>query len=390
MKDDEFIALDPGLLRHPSVGISRHHRLAAPGADASAIQGRLSAQVALLQSPILPAAQPPYPQQTKSSNIPVDNTHTRIRHDFWLTVGELVSENYFGQLQTECRRHHVPSGGHLLMEESLAAHVALYGDFFRCIRRLDAPSIDCLTSLPPEVPWQIARLLGSAAELEGRTLVMSETSDHSQRYRPAGDPRPTRSVTEDEVRGTCNREMVAGVNCITSYYSFADLTPDQLRRLNEWVGRCCAALRGGHQVADIAMLYPAESLWTKFVPSRHWTKDAAAASQIESLCRDAANNLFASQRDFTFVDSRALTEASAQSGTLAHGSLRWRTVLLPGADTLPLAAWQNLARFVRGGGAVIALGALPANSERDFPSARVRKIAKEIFGVDGAAGPVPG
>ena len=79
MKDDEFIALDPGLLRHPSVGISRHHRLAAPGADASAIQGRLSAQVALLQSPILPAAQPPYPQQTKSSNIPVDNTHTSIR-----------------------------------------------------------------------------------------------------------------------------------------------------------------------------------------------------------------------------------------------------------------------------------------------------------------------
>ncbi len=309
----------------------------------------------------------------------------QIRHDFWLTVGELVAENYFGQLQTQCRRHHLPSGGHLLMEETLAAHVALYGDFFRCIRRLDAPSIDCLTSLPPEVPWQIARLLASAAELEGRTLVMSETSDHSQRYRPAGDQRPTRSVTEHEVRGTCNRELVAGVNCITSYYSFADLAPDQLRRLNEWVGRCCAALRGGHQVADIAVLYPAESLWTKFVPSRHGTQEAAAASQIASLCRSAADNLFASQRDFTFVDSRALTEARAQSGTLAHGSLRWRAVVLPGADTLPLAAWKNLARFVRGGGAVVALGALPANSERDFPSARVRKIAQEIFGVDGAA-----
>jgi len=79
MSYDEFIALDPGLLRHPSEGISRRHRQAAPGADASAIQGRLSAQVALLQSPILPAAQPAYPQQTKPSNISVDDTHTCIR-----------------------------------------------------------------------------------------------------------------------------------------------------------------------------------------------------------------------------------------------------------------------------------------------------------------------
>ena len=201
-------------------------------------------------------------------------TSARVRYDFWLTVGELVSENYFGQIQTRCRRLRVPSGGHLLLEESIAAHVPLYGDFFRCLRRLDAPGLDCLTSLPPEVPWFSARLVSSVAELEGRSLVMSETSDHSQRYRPAGDLRPQRVVTEAEIRGTVNRLIVAGVNCITSYYSFQDLTDEQLRRLNEWVGRCCTALRGGHQVADLAVLYPVESLWTKFVPSRHWTHDS--------------------------------------------------------------------------------------------------------------------
>ena len=79
MKDDEFIALDPGLLRHPSKTISQHRRQAAPGADASAFQGRPGARVALLQSPILPAAHPPYPQLRESRNIPVDNTHTCYR-----------------------------------------------------------------------------------------------------------------------------------------------------------------------------------------------------------------------------------------------------------------------------------------------------------------------
>jgi hypothetical protein len=308
----------------------------------------------------------------------------KIRYDFWLTVGELVSGNFFGQIQTCCRQYGVPSGGHLLAEEGIVGHVPLYGDFFRCIRRLDAPSIDCLTSVPAEVPWFIARLLSSAAELEGRPLVMSETSDHSQRYRPAGDQRPKRVVTEAEIRGTCNRLIVAGVNCITSYYSFAELSDEQLCRINEWVGRCCTALRGGHQVADIAMLYPTESLWTKFVPSRHWTREAAAAARIESLYRAAAESLFALQRDFTFIDSRALREASAESSAMVHGQLRWRVVVLPGVDTMPLAAWENLAKFVHQGGAVIALGALPANSESEFPSAPVQALAKEIFGENGA------
>jgi len=136
----------------------------------------------------------------------------RARYDFWNTVGELVSENYFGQIQTWCHKHNILSGGHLLMEEGLVGHVPMYGHFFRCARRLDAPSIDCLTSLPPQVPWQIARMIGSVADLEGRTVTMCEVSDHSQRYRPPGDTRPTRIVTEEEIRGTCNRPVWGGIN----------------------------------------------------------------------------------------------------------------------------------------------------------------------------------
>ncbi len=304
----------------------------------------------------------------------------RNRYDFWQTVGELTAENFFGQIQRWCREHQVPSGGHLLAEEGLLGHVPLYGDFFRCARRLDAPSIDCLTSVPGQVPWYIARLLSSAAELEGNTVVMSETSDHAQRYRPPGDKRPVQPVSEAEIRGTCNRQIVSGVTTITSYYSFAGLGDEALRRLNEWVGRCSLLLSGGHQAADLAVLYPVESVWPKFRPARHWANDSPAASRIETLYRAAAESLFAARRDFTFVDGRTLAEAKVDSGALAHGKLRWRVVILPGADTLPLAAWENLARFVAGGGVVIALGALPENSETEFPSARVQALARQSFG----------
>jgi hypothetical protein len=304
----------------------------------------------------------------------------RWRYDFWRTVGELVAENFFGQIQRWCQQHKVPAGGHLLMEEGLVAHVPLYGDFFQCIRRLDAPSIDCLTSLPPQVPWFIARLLSSAAELEGKTLVMCETSDHVQRYRPAGDQRPVRVVTETEIRGACNRLIISGINTITSYYSFDGLSEAQLQRLNEWIGRCCTMLTGGHQVADIALLYPVESIWPRFIPARHWANDAPAASQIENICRTVAESLFGTQRDFTFVDGQALAEAKVELGALVHGNLRWRVVVLPGIDTLRLAAWENLARFVGGGGVVIAVGSLPANSQSEYPSPRVQELAKTMFG----------
>jgi hypothetical protein len=295
----------------------------------------------------------------------------RYRYDFWQTVGELVSENFCGQIQTWCRRHGLRSGGHLLAEEGLTGHVPLYGDFFGCLRRLDAPSIDCLTSLPPEVPWHIARLAASAAELEGQPFVMCETSDHSQVYRPTGDTRPKRVVTEAEIRGTCNRLLVGGVNVITSYYSFTDLTNEALRRLNDWVGRCATLLTGGHQVADIAVVYPLESLWTRFVPAAHWANASPGANQIDHLYRTALDGLFKARRDLTVIDSRTLIEAKVVGGELVRGPLRWRVVVLPGVDTLPWAAWERLSEFARAGGTVIALGQRPANTESRFPDQRL-------------------
>lgn len=304
----------------------------------------------------------------------------KARSDFWLTIGELVSENYFGQIQAWCHKRGVASGGHLLMEENLTAHVPLYGDFLRCARRLDAPGIDCLTSLPGEVPWRIARLLGSVADLEERRVTMCETSDHSQRYRRPGDDRPVRQVTEDEIRGTCNRLLFGGMNTITSYYSFTGLDDEALRRLNLHVGRCSTMLAGGHQVADIAVLYPIESVWPEFIPAHQGSTDSPGARRIEQSFRAVTDALYGTNRDFTFVDSRALAEAKSEHGFLVHGKLRWQVVVLPQTSTLPLAAWENLQRFCHEGGVVIAAGALPCNSEAEFPSARVQALAGELFG----------
>ncbi len=310
----------------------------------------------------------------------------KVRYDFWRTVGELVSENFFGQIQAWCHAHNIRSGGHLLMEEDILTHVPLYGDFYRCLCRLDAPSMDCLTSIPAEVPWYVARLISSVADLNGREVTMCETSDHCQRYRPKGDARPVYQVSEDEIRGTCNRLIMNGITTLTSYYVFAGLSDEQLVRLNEWVGRCCTALKGGRQVADIAVVYPVESLWPRFTPSREWVKDApAAAQQIKDAYQRACGELYEAGRDFTIIDGQAIMDAHVRGDRLELNGLAWRVVVLPGVDTLPLKAWRTLERFRRNGGIVVALGALPANSESEFPSAKVKAIREKMFGDAGAA-----
>ncbi len=304
----------------------------------------------------------------------------RVRYDFWKTVAELVSDRYFGQIRRWCDRHGIQSGGHLLFEEPLTAHVPLYGDFFACVRQLSAPSIDCLTSIPAAVPWYIARMIGSVADLEGHAVTMSETSDHVQVWRRRGDTTPLRIVTEAEIRGTCNRLVLSGINTITSYYSFRDLDDAALIRLNEYVGRICTMLRGGYQVADIAVLYPVESVWTRFVPSRHVTSDAVEALRVERSFRTVSDLLFSSRNDFTYIDSRAIIEGKVENGILTMGRLPRRIVILPKADTLPAAAWDQLEKLVRTGGVVIAMGNAPSNSEREFPSAALVQRWRGILG----------
>ncbi len=304
----------------------------------------------------------------------------RARYQFWQLVGQQVSKNFFGSIQAYCHTQEILSGGHLLMEESLTSQVPLYGDHFACLRRLDAPSIDCLTSLPPEVPWRIARIALSAAILETNQITMCEISDHSQVYRPARDTRPKVTVSEDQIRGTFNRLMAGGINTFTSYYSYTGLNNDALQRLNNWVGRCTLLLQQGEPDAPIAVLLPTESLWPHITPSRGPVTTSAEASEIEKLFDTTCDQLFTGRHDFLCIDTQALLESEIQNGTLSHHQQRWPILILPGIDTLPAPVWQRIQRFVHQGGVLIALGHTPRNTNTQFPSPEILHLSRNLFG----------
>ncbi|HOJ33227.1 MAG TPA: glycosyl hydrolase [Candidatus Hydrogenedentes bacterium] len=304
----------------------------------------------------------------------------KARVDFWQTVAQLVSENYFGQIQSWCKNHNLRSGGHLLLEEPILTHVPLYGNFFQCIRRLDAPSMDCLHSIPEEVPWQTARLISSVADLENRDVTMCETSDFAQQYRAEGDTRPKYQVSEFEIRGTCNRLLVNGITIITSYYNWQPFPPETIQRINSWVGRCSTAMKNTKQFSDVAVLYPAESMMAHFTPSTQWTREASPSAQIiQKVYDNLSHTLFHSGWDFTYIDGQVLEEATVDKGALCKESFAWRIIVLPAVDTLSTRAWEKLFAFWQSGGVILALAKLPENTLEDFPSPTVQNMANTIF-----------
>ena len=303
------------------------------------------------------------------------------RYRYFSGVAELMAENFFGRLQDWCQEHNLLSGGHLLLEETMMAHISLYGDLFRCLRRMDVPGIDVLSSIPENVPWHTARMVSSVTSLTGKTYTMSEPSAHAERVRSNSTDPPL-----EEIRGALNRQILGGITCFDVYYRFDSLSEEEIVELNAYVGRCAMMLTGGHRLSRIAVLYPIETLWTRWLAEptavHAWFAIGGGhphARRVDETFLGTSELLYKSRLEFDYIDSQALIDASVQSGALVHGDQAWDVVILPEVDTLPLAAWKRLETFRKGGGTILALGAKPLNSESEFPSVEVSRIAECMF-----------
>ncbi len=100
----------------------------------------------------------------------------------------------------------------------------------------------------------------------------------------------------------------------------------------------------------------------------------------------AAYALEDAQADFDLLDEGALTgdqairaHARVQDGRLRVGKQTYQVAVLPQAPTLDLATARTLAKFVRSGGTLVAIGDLPAE-EAGGRDAELRDALASLFG----------
>ena len=299
----------------------------------------------------------------------------KLRYRYFRIVSDLMSRNYFRQIRDYCRAQKLRSGGHLLVEETMMAHVPLYGSIMACYREMDVPGIDVLTGMPSFTRRYLysSRLASSAAELEGNTMVMTESCPISDYNFYDGKEAPT-----VEIKGSLNRQIVGGVTDFNNYLQLQHEDAAGRTLFNDYIARVEMMLSGGVRASRIAVLYPIETMWTKYRPLptalSSWDNVAGGDPEAQRLSRlfdSVSDCLYDNGWEFSYVDMRAVEESQVDKGRLVHSGHRWDALVLPGVETLSQQALDRIAEFARTGGRVIVLGALPKNSPTEFPSERI-------------------
>lgn len=227
-----------------------------------------------------------------------------LRREYYKEVGEELENSFFGSLERWCGSHGMQSSGHLLWEEIIAGHTALYGNFLRCLMRLDIPGIDILSAEPVgscKGSRVAAIFAASAAMLSGTRRIFSESSDHSQRTAEG------RIATVDEVRASLAWQAALGVTDFTFYFSPGvcpelngsstpelSRTPAEYLQINDDIGGLVERLSPASLKADVFLYYPVELMNAAYYPTlRPWDPDGKAPKlvKIASAFLAAVNDL---------------------------------------------------------------------------------------------------
>ena len=301
------------------------------------------------------------------------NQGQKLRTQYFSIIADFMANHYFKPIKEYCHEQGFQSGGHLLLEESLMAHVPLYGSIMACFREMDVPGIDVLTGMPDLTRRYLisGRLASSAAELTGHSMVMSEVCPVSDHAVHAGKEAPT-----IQVKGTINRQMVAGIDKFNNYLQLHHEDQAGKRVFNEYIARVCLMMSGGKRASRIAVYYPIETLWAKYCPFpfclRGWDDVQGgddAAQQLNHLFDDISFTLYDRHWEFSYIDAKGLME---------NGHADRDVLILPGVETLPSEAMEKIAEFCKNGGKVIAIESLPVNSLFDFPSGSIKNLVSNL------------
>lgn len=325
-----------------------------------------------------------------------------VRRHFYDTVTEMISTSYFQQIADWCDQHGIQFSGHLLLEERLAHHALFSGSLMQVLRHMHAPGVDMLTTKPERVlqdGWYLSpKYVSSVAHVNGRKVVMSETSAHMEVSR-------REDFTLREMIGTANLQYLLGVNLITSYYDWVKFegggndqatvqldsksvyTKPNYAKYNEYVGRLSVMLRDASHAAEIGVYYPIESAHAYMLPSRRSVNGPDAdfhpdLMAIESHLHEIAMSLLTDGRDFNFIDAEALRSGDVKDGHIRIGTLDISVIVMPSMRLIPVDVLQKLQLFEKRGGHVIWSGRVPDLGESPSETEIVRKALNGIDSAD--------
>ena len=309
-----------------------------------------------------------------------------IRHDWGETITDLLNQRFLVPLHDWSRRNHT----RLRMQDYGIPAATLSSNAYVDLPEGEGPQWKVLRA---------SRWASSASHLYGRQVTSSETWTwlHSPVFR----------ASPLDVKAEADLHFLIGINQLighgwpytppgVEYPGWRFYAAGVFNEKNPWwivmpdlalyLQRVSFLLRQGQPANDVALYLPNHDAWANF--------SAGHVNMIDTLRDlvgpDVIPRTLEAGYDFDFFDDAALMNVGrVEKDALVLGSNRFRVVVLPGVNRIPLETLRKLEEFVKGGGVLIATRRLPALAPglQATPSEQeqVREIVRRLF--DGSSAP---
>lgn len=298
----------------------------------------------------------------------------------------LYSEGFMKTIQEWATQHGIHATGHQDQEEVLNP-VSVSGDLMLCGKYMDIPGIDKIGGdRPAELYYKI---VSSSANNWDKQLVMSET------YGAMGN------IPVSLMYSIAMDQYTKGINQLIPHavwYNDRDVTflpelsyrnelyRDSLPGFNAFLTRLNYLLRPeGRHVADVAMVYPIESLQGDHYldgPEGFYKGGVVIPNtdyiDVSSLLTDTLG------RDFTYLHPEVIRTKCSVKGSSLHldnaiNKEQFRVLILPGMKTISLANLRKIEAFYQAGGQVIFTTQLPSFSVEPGKNKEVKELVGRML-----------
>ncbi|MDR2202029.1 MAG: hypothetical protein LBP26_04620 [Clostridiales bacterium] len=310
-----------------------------------------------------------------------DSVEARVtRVNYRQTLAAAVSESYFQNIADWCAARGVKSSGHIDNEEFIHDHVAYYGNLYTTLDKAGYIGCDCLRatlSRYMEYWYMGTKHIGSLARIRGKSdLVMIELCS-LERHLGEED-----RVVDEQVRAVCNMMWLAGINYLNSYWPIERFKNPVA--FSDYLGRMGSTLHGAVHDAQIGVYYPVETFQALYKPiktANHATyrRRETEIGALEEDLRSLATALWSDKRDFDFIDAVAIEGAAVtDDGFLQISGMKIGTVIMAGAEVVPVGVLEKLERLRAAGGTVIWSGRKPLHGARLTDTERIARYARTV------------
>ena len=306
---------------------------------------------------------------------------------------ELYAKGFTKEVNDWSVEHGVWATGHQDQEEMIN-QVSIAGDFIKSFKYLEVPGIDKIGGDRPAERFY--KLTSSAAYNWDRTLVMSET------YGAMGNFGAVKyDLSWNQIFSIAMDQYAKGINMLIPHAVWYDIThvtykpelshrnplyADSLKVFNQFLSRLNYVLqKEGSHVADIAVLYPIQSLQGDHyldgpIETYKGGVDIPFTDYID--VSEMLTNYVG--KDFTFIHPEVLDEKClVKDGELSLQNKinreEYKILIIPSCKTISISNLQKIKAFYERGGSIVFTTRLPSVAVEKGKNEEIANLIKSIF-----------